>query len=364
MNYAASDLTAFAHQLLTHAGLPQDKASAVADVLVEGDLLGHTTHGLALLPSYLGEIESGAMRKEGAPVVISDFPAALTWDGQRLPGPWLTLQAMDVAMQRARSQGTCTVVIRRSHHIACLAAYHQRATDLGFVMLLHCSDANSASVAPFGGLDAVFTPNPVSVAFPTSGLPVMVDVSTSATTNGLTNRLHKEGGLLPAAWVMDGHGQASHNPAVLFEEPKGTILPLGGMDSGHKGYGLSLMVEALTGGLTGFGRANPREGWGATVYLHMIDPRAFAGLAAFQHQMDAVTAQCRASKPATHGQAVRTPGERGLHLKAQSAQTGVRLYPSIMPMLAPWADKLKVSLPVAVEESTPAGLASLTGSGQ
>jgi L-lactate dehydrogenase len=345
MNYAAQDLTTFALQLLQAAGLPPDKAQAVAEVLVEGDLLGHTTHGLALLGPYLGELESGSMRKDGAPLVVSDFPAALTWDGQRLPGPWLVLQAMEEAMQRARTQGTCTVVIRRSHHIACLAAYHERATSQGFVMLLHCSDANSASVAPFGGLDAVFTPNPVSVGFPTSGWPVMVDVSTSATTNGLTNRSHKEGQLLPAAWVMDGHGQASCDPAVLFAEPKGTILPLGGMDSGHKGYGLSLMVEALTGGLAGHGRADPREGWGATVYLQIIDPSAFAGAAAFNRQMDAVTAQCHASKPARADQPVRLPGERGLQRKAQSAQTGVALYPNIMPLLAPWAAKLAVPLP-------------------
>jgi L-lactate dehydrogenase len=345
MNYAIQDLTTFAHNLLQAAGLPPDRAQAVAEVLVEGDLLGHTTHGLALLAPYLGEIESGSMRKDGEPMVVSDFPAALTWDGQRLPGPWLTLKAMQVAMQRASTQGTCTVVIRRSHHIACLAAYHERATSQGFVMLLHCSDGNSASVAPFGGLDAVFTPNPVSVGFPTSGLPVLVDVSTSATTNGMTNRLHKEGGQLPAAWVMDGHGQASCDPAVLFVEPKGTILPLGGMDSGHKGYGLSLMVEALTGGLAGHGRADPREGWGATVFLQIIDPRAFAGTQAFNRQMDQVTAECHASKPARAGQPVRTPGERGLKMKAESALNGVALYPSIMPMLAPWATKLSVPLP-------------------
>jgi LDH2 family malate/lactate/ureidoglycolate dehydrogenase len=65
---------------------------------------------------------------------------------------------------------------------------------------------------------------------------------------------------------------------VLFAEPKGTILPLGGMDSGHKGYGLTLLVEALTGGLAGHGRADPKEGWGATVFLQVMDPRAFAGL--------------------------------------------------------------------------------------
>lgn len=345
MHYTPSQLQAFADHLLQAAGLPPDKAQAVADVLLEGDLLGHTTHGLALLAPYLAELEAGKMRQDGQPLVVSDFPAAVTWDGQRLPGPWLVLLAIALASERARKQGTCSVVIRRSHHIACLAAYHQRVTEQGLLMLLHCSDPNAASIAPFGGLDPVFTPNPMSVGIPTSGLPVLIDVSTSSTTNGLTNRLHQEGGLLPAEWVMDGHGQASRDPAVLFQEPKGTILPLGGMHSGHKGYGLSWMVEALTGGLAGHGRADVREGWGATVFLQIIDPRAFAGLPAFNTQMDAVSAQCHDSRPTQAGGWVRTPGERGLALKAASAAQGVALYPNIMPMLQPWADKLKVPAP-------------------
>lgn len=349
MTYPASDLLAFARQLLLAGGLSDDKAEAVASILLEGDLLGHTTHGLALLAPYLGELASGKMRKEGDPLVVSDVPAALTWDGQRLPGPWLVLQAMAQAMARATTQGTCTVVIRRSHHIACLAAYHQRATDAGYIMQLHCSDPNAASVAPFGGLDAVFTPNPMSAGIPTSGLPVLMDVSTSATTNGMTNRLHKEGKQLPAAWVMDGHGRASTDPAVLFAEPKGTILPLGGMDSGHKGYGLSLMVEALTGGLAGHGRADPPEGWGATVFLQIIDPRAFAGLPALHKQMDHITASCRAARPVPQGgqagQPVRTPGEAGLQRKALAQSRGVALHDSILPMLAPWAEKWGIDLP-------------------
>ena len=229
------------------------------------------------------------------------------------------------------------------------AAYLQRATDAGYIMQLHCSDPNAASVAPFGGLDAVFTPNPMSAGIPTSSQPVLMDVSTSATTNGMTNRLHKEGKQLPAAWVMDGHGRASTDPAVLFAEPKGTILPLGGMDSGHKGYGLSLMVEALTGGLAGHGRADPPEGWGATVFLQIIDPRAFAGLPALHKQMDHITASCRASRPAPQGgQAgtpVRTPGQGGLQRKALAHSRGVALHDSIMPMLTPWAEKWGIDLP-------------------
>ena len=254
-------------------------------------------------------------------------------------------EALLLARERAASQGTCIVVIRRSHHIACLAAYLKRATDQGLLMLLTCSDANSASVAPFGGLDAVFTPNPISAGIPTSGIPVLMDVSTSATTNGLTNRLHKEGKRLPANWVMDGHGVPGDNPSVLFETPKGTILPLGGMDSGHKGYGLTLLVEALTGGLAGHGRADPKEGWGATVFLQVIDPRAFAGLDAFTRQTSTVAAACRASRPAHPGIAVRMPGDKGIALSSRQMQAGIDLYPSIMPLLAAWSIKLGVTAP-------------------
>jgi LDH2 family malate/lactate/ureidoglycolate dehydrogenase len=143
--------------------------------------------------------------------------------------------------------------------------------------------------------------------------------------------------------VMDGYGVASRNPAVLFDEPKGTILPLGGMDSGHKGYGLSLLVEALTGGLAGHGRADPKEGWGATVFLQIIDPRAFSGLEAFTRQTGHISDACRASRP-VHGESpVRTPGEKGLALAEQQMRLGVALYPSIMPALEVWATKLGIN---------------------
>jgi LDH2 family malate/lactate/ureidoglycolate dehydrogenase len=343
--YDAAELQHFTHRLLEAAQLPHDKARDVAAILVEGDLMGHTTHGLQLLAPYLADIESGAMTREGEPGVAADFPAALTWDGRRLPGPWLVLRAMDEAMKRARTYGTCTVVIRRSHHIACLAAYLKRATDQGFVMLLACSDPNAASVAPFGGLDAVFTPNPIAAGFPTGGAPVLVDISTSATTNGLTSRLHREGEKLPAEWLIDGEGKPTNDPGVLFKEPKGTILPLGGIDSGHKGYGLALLVEAITGGLGGHGRADAKEGWGASVFLQVIDPRAFAGSGEFERQVGEIAKRCHDSRPARPGDTVRLPGERALALVREQRERGVALHPSIMPALAPWAAKLGVALP-------------------
>lgn len=190
-DYAA--LAAFSRRLLEATGLAPGRAAAVANVLLEGDLLGHATHGLALLAPYLRELESGAMAKAGEPRVIADFPAAVTWDGCRLPGPWLTVRAIELAVARAQVTGTCTVVIRGSHHIACLAAYPKSVADRGFAAILACSDPSLRTVAPHGGTRAVFTPNPLAAAWPTNGAPVIFDVSMSITTNGLTNRLRANG---------------------------------------------------------------------------------------------------------------------------------------------------------------------------
>jgi LDH2 family malate/lactate/ureidoglycolate dehydrogenase len=344
VRHPAASLRKFAVALLTRAGLAADKAAAVAEILVEGDLLGHTTHGLALLAPYLGELDSGRMTKSGEPITVADFPAALTWDGKRLPGPWLVLRAIDVAIPRAKTNGVCTVAIRRSHHIGCLAAYLQRVTDQDLMVLLTCSDPNICSVAPFGGRREVFTPNPLAAAWPTGGEPVILDVSTSITTNGLTNRLYKEGRRFPGAWALTASGEPTDDPATLHTKPPGTLLPMGGLDHGHKGYAFSLLVEALTGGLAGHGRADPREGWGATVFLQIMNPACFGGAAEFRRQTQCVADACRATPPRAGVERVRLPGETGLRRRAEQLANGVELHPGILPALEPWSRKLGVLL--------------------
>ena len=97
VRYSATELQRFAQDLLVKAGLDEPKARAVASTLVDGDLMGHDTHGLALLAPYIGEIERAAMTCSGGPDVISDRGASLLWDGRRLPGPWLVLQGIENA---------------------------------------------------------------------------------------------------------------------------------------------------------------------------------------------------------------------------------------------------------------------------
>jgi len=341
--YRPEALVAFAAGLFERAGLARDRAECVARLLVEADLLGHTTHGLALAPGYLQAIEAGTMAVSGEPEVLSDRGAAVLWDGRRLPGIWLTERAVALATERALAHGLATVSIRHSHHIGCLAVFLEGAARAGFMVLIASSDPSVASVAPFGGSAPVMTPNPLAAGIPTDGDPILIDVSMSITTNGLSDRLRREGGRYPGTWAIDAAGAATDDPAVLWADPPGTILPLGGLEYGHKGYALGLMVEALTQGLTGFGRADGPTEWGASVWVQVIDPAAFGGREAYCRQTGWLAQACRAGPAA--GKPVRLPGEQGLARKRAAQEHGLALYPTILGALAPWAAKLGVPAP-------------------
>jgi LDH2 family malate/lactate/ureidoglycolate dehydrogenase len=309
--------------------------------------MGHTTHGLQLLGPYLKALEDGVMTRAGDPTVIADRGGSIAWDGNFLPGPWLVLRAMDAAFTRSAEHGVATVAIRRSHHIACLQAYLPRATARGLVMLLMSSDPATGSVAPYGAIAGRFTPNPIAAGFPTGGLPVLIDISASTTTNGLVSRLNRagKGERLPGAWLVDNLGNASDDPAVFLTNPPGAILPLGGMDLGHKGFGLALLVEALTSALAGHGRADGEKHWGASVFVQIIDPGAFGGRDAFARETGWLATACRSAPVKPGNPPVRLPGERGLKLRERQLVEGVALHPETMPALVPWAEKLGVPLP-------------------
>ena len=159
----------------------------------------------------------------------------------------------------------------------------------------------------------------------------------------MADRLRREGKRFPGPWALDAAGHPTDDPDALFTDPPGTLLPTGGTDHGHKGYGLALMVEALTQGLGGFGRADAPTGWGASVFVQVIDPAAFGGGGRFRRQTGWLANACRATPPVPGVDAVRLPGERGLARKRRALAEGVALYPGIMDALAPYAAKFGVT---------------------
>jgi L-lactate dehydrogenase len=344
--YDAKALLVFAHTLLERAGLAPDRARDVAEVLLEGDLLGHTTHGLALLPAYLGALANGGMEKSGEPRVLADHDAALTWDGRLLPGPWVVRRAIAEARARLARHAVVSVAIRRSHHIACLQAYLKPVTDAGLFVLLTCSDPAARHVAPNGGVEARFSPNPIGAGIPTDGDPILIDVSMSTTAFGQCIRAAKSGERLPGPWLVDRDGNPTDDPRPLVEQKQGALYPLGGADLGHKGFALALIVEALTSGLAGYGRADGAKEWGASVFLQLIDPERFGGRAAFAREMGFLARSCRDSATPPGKPPVRVPGDGALARRAEQLERGVALHASILPSLEPWAKKFAVPPPL------------------
>ena len=348
IRYPAESLAGFAAGLFAAAGLDRDKATTVSRLLLEADMMGHTTHGLGLVPGYLDQIAAGQMSKTGDPHVVADGGAVVTWDGRELPGVWLTAKAIELASLRATHHGVGIVSIRRSHHIACLAAFLPLATDQGKMIILATSDPAGASVAPYGGRKAVYTPDPIAIGIPTPGDPILVDISASITTNSLSARLKAEGRPMPHQWLLDAEGRPTDDPRVVFDEPKGSILPVGGLDHGHKGYGLALMIEALTQGLAGYGRADSPTGWGASVFVQVMDPAAFGGTDAYLRQTGWLADACRSNPPRPDVDRVRLPGESAMVKRRQAQAEGVALYPGILDGLKAKAAALGVAVPAGL----------------
>ena len=347
--YEAESLKTFAAKLMVHAGIDPEKTDIIAEILLEGDLMGHTTHGLQMLVPYLKSMEAGDMQLTGQPETIRDTGNNMVIDGQYLPGPWLVCHALDWAAERMTEHGVVTMAITRSHHIACLQAYLPRATSKGWMMTLMSSDPSVATVAPFGGKEALYTPNPIAVGIPTSDVPIMFDFCTSITSNGQCMRSHKEGQTLPGEWVQNAEGSPTKDPGALFANPPGTIYPLGGAEYGHKGFAFGLWVEMMTAALTGRGRSEKPQKWGASVFIQLIDPAAFGGTESFIRESDFFVKASHETTPVKPEQPVRLPGESAWRKRHEQLANGVQLHPGILKSLGTWAEKWNIPLPLPID---------------
>ena len=336
-------LSKLASDLFIAAGMDADKSGCVADLLLLTDMMGRHTHGLAQCGAYLDELVGGRMTATGVPETIRDTGSTAVWDGNYLPGLWLMQRALSLGFERLAAHGVFTLSMRRSHHIGCLAALAKQATDRGFYAMIASSGPHTKAVAPFGGKQGLFSPNPFAFAFPTTEFPVLVDTCASITTVSMTREKTAAGEQFEHAWLIDSHGRPSRDPSVVErQQDRGSLMLLGGMESGHKGFGLALMVEALTQGLSGFGRRDEPKRWGASVYLQLIDPAAFAGSAASIDQMDFLVEQCHANSPIDPTRPVRLPGEQATRNVTAHRRDGVPVSPETVAALRAWATRLQI----------------------
>ena len=341
--FKRSQLMKFCMSVLTSLDMDDEKAHDTSEILIEADMMGHSTHGVRLLPLYIKDIEVGNMKVKGEEVVVKDFGGSITIDGKNLPGIWLTKKALKLASNRAKTHGTATILIRNSHHNGALATYMLPIVNKGLIGIIKSSVPSTATVAPYGGTKAVLSPDPMALAYPTHNKPVIIDISASITTNNMIADKISKKELFDFNCLLTSEGVPTNDPFEV-QNKNGTVMPLGGLEYGHKGFGLALGIEALSQGLSGSGRSKKPKSMNLSTFVQVIDPEAFAGLAAFKDEMTFLTQECISNPPINKKNKVRMPGEYALERRENAMKNGIELSEDTSYVLDTIAKKFKVNL--------------------
>ncbi|MCP5373076.1 MAG: malate/lactate/ureidoglycolate dehydrogenase [Hyphomicrobiales bacterium] len=321
----ADALTALGEAIVRGMGGAAGEAALVARHLVDANLAGHDSHGIGMLPSYVAGIRAGKLRLGAELETLRDRGPVLLFDGQRGFGQVMARAAMERGVERARRDGLAAVGLRNSFHIGRIGAWGEICAAAGFVSLHFVNVRSRPIVAPFGGSDARFSTNPVCVALPaTDDTPrVVLDMATSQIALGKARVAYHKGVPVPPGSLIDHTGAATDDPAVMFEDPKGALRPMGL----HKGYALAVICELLGGGLTGGGTWGSAEPEPDLIVNNMttviLDPDLFGAGAELRRDIDAFTAWVKASPPAPGVEAVMVPGDPERRTRDERLRNGI-----------------------------------------
>ncbi len=340
--FPAEALRAQVMVVLRAWGFAKDHAEPSAQVMVEADLNGIDSHGIAMLLYYEGLVQAGALNPVPRMTLARESPATALLDADRGLGHGVSLRAMDLACDKAASVGVGAVAVRRSDHFGAAGVYAARAAARGMVSLI-TSNGFTRCVVPAGGARPMFSTNPIAFGAPARANPAMMfDIATSTASIGKVNLAWLAGKTIPPGWVVDGAGRPVTDPArarvIIYETGEGGLTALGGTPemSAHKGYGICTMVEVLSALLTGASAAplqtgrEPGPGGTDTGHFFLaLNPDAFRPLAEFHAEMDRLIDTLRATPPADPGQPVLAPGDIEWRTRADRQGAGIPLSPRL-----------------------------------
>ncbi|WP_170222877.1 Ldh family oxidoreductase [Nonomuraea turkmeniaca] len=335
----ADHLRDLARDLLAAAGAPAGTAATVAASLVEADLAGHGSHGVRRLTPYLDSIEAGVIMPGARPEVLSRRGATAVVSGRRGFGQAAARLAAVEAARLAREHGTGVVAIRECNHVGRLGEYAESLAGQG--LIAQVTGNADPTVAPYGGRGRMLGTNPMAWAVPRAGgAAVVMDWATAAMAEGKLGLLRAAGSPAPEGVLVDPDGRPSTDPDDFYRG--GALLPFGG----HKGYGLSVLIELVGGLLTGTGTACSPEydGTFGTV-ITAVDIAAFVPLDSYIAQVETFCEALRASGPG-----VVVPGEPEAEARTARLKEGIPVPAPVWADLAALASRLGVPWP-----DTPSG---------
>ena len=346
--FRAEKLIPFAESLFRAIGVPADEAARVAQSLVLANLCGHDSHGMIRVMQYADAIKDGRL-KPGAPFnIVKQTAAVLVVDGGFGLGQVQAHRLLDRLIPRAEGLGLAAGTLKHCGHIGRLGEYAEAAAARKMAFLASVNNHGFArGVAPPGGKETRIGTNPLCIGAPTNGDPVVLDIGTSVVAEGKVRVLFNKGQQAPDGWLLDPDGKPTTDPGVLYKEPRGSILPLGGSQA-YKGFGIGLLLDMLVGGLSGAPCSNPAAPnlSANAVFFLVLDVNQFTGAEHFLKEVTGLANNIKSCPKADGIQDILVPGDPERRSCAQRRQTGIPLDDGTWKQLTALAEKLKAALPV------------------
>jgi LDH2 family malate/lactate/ureidoglycolate dehydrogenase len=341
----APDLRTWVTQVLARSSVLPDEAALAADVLVSANLRGVDTHGVVRLPLNVRRVRSGAVNARPEVRVVQEGSAAALVDGDNGMGLVVGVWAMREAIRRAREQGTAAVSVRHSNHFGAAAYYAQMASAADMIGLSFTN--TDPGMAPWGSTTPYLGTNPLAFAAP-GGMEggIVMDMATSQVSWGKVMLAARAGQKIPLGWATDREGRATED---ALEAMRGLMLPLGG----YKGYGLALMVEILSGVLSGssFGPhvaddgAQPYRPQDVGHFFMAIDVESFMPVEQFKARMNQLVDEIHACHAAEEASRIYVPGEIEMETAARRQREGIPLPNDLVQELVQLGEQLGEPFP-------------------
>jgi uncharacterized oxidoreductase len=342
--YKAKSLAKAIQAIVAAGGSDAREAKIVAENLVTANLTGHDSHGVGMIPRYIESLLEGGLKVNQHPKMQFDGGAMISLDGQSGYGQVIGLEAMEIGIARAKQHGMCVMGLGRSHHLCRIGQWAEQAVAAGLISLHFTNVISRSIVAPYGGADARFGTNPMTVGIPIPGEPPFIlDMATSAVAQGKIRVAHNKREKVSKEWLIDDKGQPTDIPAFGTVEPFGALRTFGL----HKGYGLAVVCELLGGALTGGGTwhsddRSKKRVWNGMLTI-LIDPKRLGTGDSFAAETTAFLESLRKSPPAPGFDKVRIAGEPERETRAKREREGISVDDNTWTDILAAGAKLKVA---------------------
>ena len=337
-------LRSLCFQIFQAAGIPEEDARMVSDHLVDSHLAGHDSHGTWLLPGYVRGMVERYVRWE-AHEVVRETPCLAIIDGRGANGIVAVNRALEMAVEKARNSTFGFVGLRRVTHICRLGDYPPRMAEQGMIGMVWLN-GGGLFMSPFGSADRRLRPEPIAFSAPREkGPPVMLDMTMSVVAGGKIEQKIIRDEPLPEGWVVDPQGDYVTDARQYHENRETGVLPLGGLQFGHKGQGLGMMVEMLVGPLSHAGCTKGERGGGGGVMVLAIDIEAFTDLETYTHEVEGLAEWVCSARPLPGYGRVYAPGEIEEETRQRLLREGIDIAERTWAAIGEAATEVGVEMP-------------------